>query len=404
MYSRTNLGKSVFWKRNFINVYGKGGNSMKGAIKEISISGFKSIRELKDLELNELNIIIGANGTGKSNFVQIFQMLMAMTRKNLQKFILENGRADNFLYNGPKNTSAIKIKFEFKSHSKVAQGSNLYCFELTPTVEETFLVSEDRKYVTTNWRSYGSPSQESRLYDERNEKSADGQWNGVGHFVYEAISHWMVYHFHDTSSMAPMRRSEIVEDNQLLRSNGGNIAPFLLKLKNDENHCSCYQEIVNAIRLVIPFFDDFRLDVSRSGDADNVKLSWQQKGSDFPMQPYHLSDGSIRFICLATALLQPCPPSAIVIDEPELGLHPEAIRILGELIQDAAKRTQVIVATQSPLLLDQFSIEDIVVVNRKEGQSSFERLKRADFAEWLEEYSVGQLWTKNVIQGGTAHE
>ena len=122
------------------------------------------------------------------------------------------------------------------------------------------------------------------------------------------------------------------------------------------------------------------------------------------MQPYHLSDGSIRFICLATALLQPCPPSAIVIDEPELGLHPEAIRILGELIQDAAKRTQVIVATQSPLLLDQFSIEDIVVVNRKEGQSSFERLKRADFAEWLEEYSIGQLWTKNVIQGGTNHE
>lgn len=377
---------------------------MRGAIKKISISGYKSIRELLEFELRDLNIIIGANGAGKSNLVQVFQLLMAMTRKNLQKFILENGGSDNFLHNGPKNTPSIKIEFEFASHSPYAEGSNFYRFELSPTVDETFLVDEERKYVTTNWRSYGPPSPESRLHDERNEISATGQFNGVGHFVYESISHWMVYHFHDTSSTAPMRRSEIVEDNELLRNNGGNIAPFLLKLKNNEFFQSYYQEIVNATRLVIPFFDDFRLDVLKYGEAEKVKLGWQQKGSDFPMQPYHLSDGSIRFICLATALLQPHPPSAIVIDEPELGLHPEAIRILGELIEDAARRTQIIVATQSPLLLDQFAIEDIVVVTRMEGQSVFKRLKHADFNEWLEEYSVGELWTKNVIQGGTTHE
>ncbi|MBF8272529.1 MAG: hypothetical protein HW380_1634 [Magnetococcales bacterium] len=377
---------------------------MKGAIKKISISGCKSIRELKEFELRTLNIIIGSNGSGKSNLVQVFQLLMAMTRKNLQKFILENGGADNFLHNGPKNTPAIKIEFEFESHSSYAQGSNFYRFELTPTVDETFLASEEQKYVTTNWRSYGPPSPESRLYDERVEKSANGQFNGVGHFVYESIAHWMVYHFHDTSSTAPMRRSEIVEDNQVLRNNGGNIAPFLLRLKNDQFHRSYYQEIVNATRLVIPFFDDFRLDVLTYGDAEKVKLSWQQKGSDFPMQPYHLSDGSIRFICLATALLQPFPPSAIVIDEPELGLHPEAIVILAELIHAAAKKTQILVATQSPSLLNEFAIEDIVVVNRKEGQSTFARLNHADYKEWLEEYSVGELWTKNVIDGGTSHE
>ena len=376
---------------------------MKGAIKKISINGFKSIRELHELELRDMNIIIGANGSGKSNFVQVFQLLMAMTRKGLQKFIGENGAADNFLHNGPKSTSAITMEFEFESQSAMRRGSNSYRFELTPTVDETFLVSEERKYVTTSWRSYGNPSQESRLYDERKEKSATERWHGVGHFVYASISRWMVYHFHDTSSTAPMRRSEIVEDNKILRSNGGNIAPFLLQLKNEGSHLSYYQEIVNAIRLVIPFFDDFRLDVLKMGEAEKVKLSWGQKGSDFPMQPYHLSDCSIRFICLATALLQPFPPSAIVIDEPELGLHPEAIRILGELIQDAAKRTQIIVATQSPLLLDQFSIEDIVVVNRKEGQSTFERLNLEDFNEWLNNYSVGELWSKNVIQGGTSY-
>jgi predicted ATPase len=122
------------------------------------------------------------------------------------------------------------------------------------------------------------------------------------------------------------------------------------------------------------------------------------------MQPYHLSDGSLRFICLVTALLQPKPPSTIVIDEPELGLHPEAIRILGELIRDASNRTQLIVATQSPLLIDQFSIEDIVVVNREGGQSTFQRLELEDFDKWLDNYSVGELWTKNVIKAGTNHE
>jgi predicted ATPase len=377
---------------------------MKGGIKKLSIQGFKSIRELKDFELKDLNIIIGANGVGKSNFVQVFRMLMAMSQQNFQKFILERGGADNFLHNGPKATPSIQVGFEFGSHSIHAEGSNYYNFELTSTTDERFLIDESRKYVSTSWRSYGSPSEESRLQDQRNETSATGQSNGVGHFVYESISNWMVYHFHDTSSTAPMRRSEIVEDNHKLRHDASNIAPFLLKLKTKNSWRKNYQEIIDAVRLVIPFFDDFRLDVQQLGDAQKVKLSWQQKGSDFPMQPYHLSDGSIRFICLATALLQPFPPSAIVIDEPELGLHPEAIAILAELIQDAAKRTQIILATQSPNLLNEFSIEDIVIANRKDGQSTLERLNRKDFSSWLDSYSVGDLWTKNVIQGGTNHE
>lgn len=377
---------------------------MKGAIKKIGIQGFKSIQECTDFELTNLNIIIGANGAGKSNFVQIFRMIMAMTRKNFSKFILERGGADNFLFNGPKGTPQINVDFEFESFSGFSKGSNAYRFELTPTADEQFLISEERKYVTTNWRSYGSPSLESRLYDERNELSTDGQWNGVGHFVYESISNWMVYHFHDTSSTAPMRRSEIIEDSHKLRGNASNIAPFLFMLRKSEIYKNYYEEIVNAIRLVIPFFDDFRLDIQKFGEAEKVKLSWTQKGSDFPMQPYHLSDGSIRFICLATALLQPNPPSTIIIDEPELGLHPAAISILAELIQVAAKRTQIIVATQSPALIDQFAMEDIVVVNREKGESSFSRLNEKDFSTWLEEYSVGELWTKNVITGGPVYE
>ncbi len=375
---------------------------MKGALNTISVKGYKSIRGLEALELNNLNIVIGANGSGKSNFVQIFRMLMAMSQKNFGQFILENGGADSFLFNGPKVTSKISFEFNFASFSDNAKGLNSYRFELTPTVSEKFLIKEERKYVTTNWRSYGGASEESRLSDEKNEKSWDEQWNGVGYFVYQSISNWMVYHFHDTSAMSPMRRSEIIEDHKVLRGDASNIAPFLLNLRN--NHKKNYTNIINAIRLVMPFFDDLLLDIQYFGDAEKTKLSWVQKGSDYPMQPYHFSDGSIRFICLATALLQPNPPFTIVIDEPELGLHPAAIVILAELIQQAAQRTQVIVATQSPALIDLFAIDDIIVVNRKDGASDFKRLNQNDFSEWLEAYSVGELWRKNVISGGPVYE
>ncbi|RVU83532.1 recombinase RecF [Leucothrix sargassi] len=378
---------------------------MKGSLSKLSVSGFKSIRELKDFELRDLNVIVGANGAGKSNFIQVFRMLQAMVDQGFGKFVRERGGADNFLFNGPKITDAVNIQFDFDSQS-YSGGVNSYRFQLTPTLSEAFLIDESRKYersdLTTVWRSYGSPSDESRLYEERDEKAAGGQYPGVGYYVYKSISQWMVYHFHDTSSSAPMRRSEIIEDNRRLRSDASNIAPFLLKLKNEDD--PSYQEIIDAVRLIIPFFDQFRLDVLQFGESEKVKLSWQQKGSDFPMQPYHLSDGSIRFICLATALLQPSPPYTVIIDEPELGLHPAAINILAELIQAASKRTQVIVATQSPALIDQFAIDDVVVVNRDKGASTFQRLEEKDFSSWLEDYSVGELWTKNVITGGPVYE
>ena len=199
-----------------------------------------------------------------------------------------------------------------------------------------------------------------------------------------------------------MRHYEIVQENKVLRFDAANIGPYILRLQKD--YAVEYREVLDAVRLVMPFFDDFLLDVVDFGQKQKVNLSWRQKGSDYRMQPYHLSDGSIRFICLATALPQPNPPSTIVIDEPELGLHPTAIAILAELIQNASKRSQLIVATQSPALIDHFEVEDVIVANRKNGASIFERLREKDFHIWLESYSMGELWSKNVIAGGYAHE
>ena len=296
----------------------------------------------------------------------------------LADYILTNGGANSFLHNGAKITSEIVMQIRLSASS---EDNREHYFTFTPRVDERFMFHYHANCLSGKREDFGTP-----FYS-----------------LFDALSRWMVYHFHDTSAMSPMRRAEIVEDyHDGLRHDASNIAPFLLYLKNEKHER--YKRIVNAVRLVIPFFDDFRLDVLKLGEAQKVKLSWQQKGSDYPMQPYHLSDGSLRFICLATALLQPDPPSTIIIDEPELGLHPLAIAILAELIHCAATRIQVIAATQSPALIDHFAIDDIIVANRKEGASTFTRLIRQDFSVWLENYSVGELWKKNVIDGGPVYE
>jgi predicted ATPase len=220
--------------------------------------------------------------------------------------------------------------------------------------------------------------------------------------VNDIIVQWQAFHLNDTSKTAKIRHTENIIDDKYLRGDAANLAPFLLRLKN--HHSAAYKEIIDSIRLVMPYFDDFQLDIKDFGKGKEINLAWTQKGYDYPFSPFHLSDGSIRFIALATALLQPEPPSTIIIDEPELGLHPEAIHILAELIRDASNRTQVIVATQSPILIDNFGIKDIVVVNRENGASTFKRLNEDDFKVWLEDYSVGELWTKNVIAGGPVSE
>ena len=235
------------------------------------------------------------------------------------------------------------------------------------------------------------------------EQDATGKTeSAIGYFVHDAISHWMVYHFHDSSLLAPMRTPELKDDKKYLRSDASNIAPFLLHLK--EHFQGNYKSIVLAVQAVMPFFKDFTLETTKNGLEENVKLTWSQKGTDYPMQSFHLSDGSMRFICLATALLQPNPPSVIIIDEPELGLHPAAIEILANLIEVASRNTQVIVATQSPLLLDKFNVEDIIIARRDKGATVFERLYEEKLKLWLDDYSLGELWVKDVIQGGVSHD
>jgi predicted ATPase len=368
---------------------------MGTSLDKLTIRGFKSIRELNDLELRNLNVFIGGNGAGKTNLVDFFRLLHSIIHGTLNEFVQDRGGIGDLLFKGRKVTQEMFFQTHF--------GIRGYQFSIKPGPSDNAFLSNEARYykpgVTGWWQLGSSDDGTSLLVAEATGKTSDSKYSQP---VYAAVSSWQIYHFHDTSKTAGMRHYEIVQHHKTLDVDASNIAPYLLRLRNKES--AAYQDILNAVRLVLPFFHDFLLTVEEKGQKEVVRLDWTEKGSSFPMQPYHLSDGSIRFICLATALLQPDPPASIIIDEPELGLHPAAIAILAELMQDAAKRTQLLISTQSAALVDQFSVEDVIVVNRKDGASTFQRLERKDYDTWLERYSVGELWTKNVIAGGPVHE
>lgn len=374
---------------------------MAQSLDKLTIKGFKSIQTLEDFELTNLNVLIGGNGAGKSNFIDFFRMLRAMMElplpgldnASLRAYVADGGGSDDFLFNGPKITQQIEVVTRF--------GPNGYRFKLAPTADETFIINDEARYYEggdTGWWGLGSGHSTPELLRDKDKTGAYGG-RSVGSSVYEAISSWKIYHFHDTSKLAPMRRYETIDDSDYLRFDAANIAPFLLALQNDEKNT--YGQIVDTIRLVTPFFDDFILKPNKN---EKVRLRWRQKGSDYPLKPHHLSDGTLRFICLTTALLQPDPPSTIIIDEPELGLHPYAVEILAELIEATSRRTQLIVSTQSPSLVDYFKPENIIVVNREKGGSTFNRLNIEELSSWLKDYSLGDLWRKNIFTGGPALE
>jgi predicted ATPase len=359
-------------------------------LERIYIKGFKSIREV-DVKLNDLNILIGPNGAGKSNFINLFKMLNYMIDPGLglQLFVAKNGGADSFLHYGRKVTSNIELRLNF--------GKNRYTCEWVPSVKDNLIFAQEAVYFLRG-PDYGGTWKETVLNTGHSESSlADSSKNSsIANYVLRSLASWKVFHFHDTSESAAVKRTGQINDTTYLRGDASNLAAFLFSLK--QTHPVVYQGIRGSIQMVAPFFDDFILRPVTT-NPDTIRLEWRERGSDFPFLAHHLSDGTLRFICLATVLLQPHPPSTILIDEPELGLHPYALNVLAGLTRKAAFRTQLIVSTQSTHLVNQFELNNLLIVNRRDNASFIERPKVEEFESWLEDYSLGELWEKNVIGG-----
>jgi len=366
-------------------------------LQRLSLSGFKTIRRL-DLELGAMNVLIGPNGAGKSNLISFFRMLSRMVSPpgNLQLYVARTGGANSLLHSGAAVTLQIEAALTFKA----IKGVNEYHFRLFHAAQDTLIFAEEKlrfapkKYRPdeATWIDLGAGHREPNLIGRAQDRQASSK---TPRTLWTFLLDCVVHQFHNTSETARIRQRWSVADNQSLKEDGANLAPLLLRIR--EHHPAHYQRITTTLRQIAPFFADFVLEP----EGDTILLRWRELGNDMVFGPHQASDGTLRAMALVTLLLQPKQemPAVIILDEPELGLHPQAISVLAGLLLGVSTHSQVIVATQSPVLLDHFEPEQVIVAERDGAESVFRRLDRDRLDAWLEEYTLSELWDKNVLGG-----
>lgn len=362
-------------------------------LKSLKIRGFKSISFQHPIELifGDINILLGANGAGKSNIISFFKMLGFMMSGSLQRFIAEFGTNQKFLYYGSKKTPMMSASLRFEAPDYY----DTYSFSLTAAVPDRLILTSEE----IECRHEGEEKLVKReLKSDFNESALVKTVEKTEKIIRNLLGSCKVYQFSDSSVSSPMRQASTVDAAHYLQSEANNLASFLYYLKN--NYPDSFRRITEYVRDVVPQFHEFYLEPERG----YVSLKWMDNSAnDYVLSADQFSDGSIRFIALATLLLQPeeTMPFVIIVDEPELGLHPYAIEQLNEMIKDASKHAQIIVATQSTAIIDGFSANDVTVIDRDEEiqGTRARKLSEQAYHDWLEEYTLSELWNKNIIGG-----
>ena len=373
-------------------------------IESLHIKGFRTLADFKIDNLPSAAVLIGANGSGKSHFLLFFEMLTTMIRdRSLNEFVQRHGGADDQLFGGNKISPQIEAELEIRTES----GRSDYRFALAYSQPDRFMFKDEAYRFTRDgsdseapWQCIGSGHIESKFIDATQLEESAGVDQKMAKELVQLLRRCAVYQFHDTSFYSPLKTACDPTENNHLRSDGGNLAAVLLRLERD--HVRRFESICSVIRRVLPNFARFRVEE----DDKPFLLSWKTKDLNKTIGAHLTSDGSLRFFALATLLNLPTEmlPEVLLLDEPELGLHPVAVALVGSMIKLAAKERQVIVATQSPLLVDAFSLDDILVLELQKGRTGIRRYQKGKYPKWLkeywiDEYSTGELWQKNLIGG-----
>ena len=361
-------------------------------IQSVTIEGFRSLRNIHQLELPQLTVLIGANGSGKSTLIRFFEMLSWMLKsQNLQEFLLRHGGGDDQFFMGSRKTPRIHAEIQLET----AAGFNDYRFDLTHlsagdtvmVLNEAYRYSDRNKSGKANWIELHETGKEAKLPE---------QGNKTAKTICNLLRQCATYQFHDTSVNSAIRLRWDVSDSVRLRSDGGNLAAVLFDLQ--ENDLQRYKLIVRQIQRVLPTFKDFVLEPL----AGKVELRWLGLHSDKKFGAHLTSDGSLRLFCLLTLLNLPPArlPDVMFFDEPELGLHPHAITLVAEMLKRLSQTRQIFVATQSPYMVDCFDLENIIVAESKQGETNLRNLPRDQYQQWLDDdYQLSDIWLKSPVGG-----
>ncbi len=374
--------------------------SAGASIERVHVRGFRSLADVELTDLSRAAVLIGANGAGKSNFIRFFEMLSWMFKsRRLDEFVQMQGGADDQLHGGNRTTPRMEAELSLRTEA----GRNDYRFALSHAhpdrlffSEEGFRFSRENQQTEPRWQYLETGHREAEIVRSAQSGAAPGINITTARVIVSLLRDCAVYQFHDTSDSSNFKKRWEVEDNSYIRTHGGNLASVLLRLERED--LERYELICEQIGRILPGFDRFELEES----SGKVPLRWKAKGTDKTFGAHLTSDGSLRFFALVTLLNLPAEmlPNVLLLDEPELGLHPAAITLVGGMIRSLAEARQIVVATQSPLLVDAFDLEEIFVLELRGGRTEARKLSSDDYRVWLDEdFTPGELWQKNLLGG-----
>lgn len=251
----------------------------------IDIKGYKSIKKL-NLDLEPINILIGANGAGKSNFISFFEFLKKAYDQQMQRFVAINGGVNKFLHNGRKETELLTCRLSFD------KGNYIYSFALSGEISSFCLHDE-----SIEAKEDGSTTGLGDVTDELIIKQSTAP---ASNKVKEYLKGLKAYHFHETGPKSPFNTDARINDNRILSSHGENLAAVLYRLQRYDP--IIYQRIVKTIQSIAPYFLDFDLEPNAEG-SEYIRLAWRSKYNEILYGATDLSDGTLRFIALATLFL-----------------------------------------------------------------------------------------------------
>lgn len=366
-------------------------------IESIHIKGFRSLADVKIDNLPNPMVLLGINGAGKSNILRFLELLQEMYHHRLGEFVQQQGGADDQLFGGRRVTQQIEAAISFHT----ALGSSRFSFTLKHGHPDQFTVmNEQFRFAPREHRIGENQKDQLKVLERYGPESgffhvSKSPTVEVEKVVADFLRDCISYQFHDTSSASPIKMRWDVEDNHHLLEHGGNLASILIRLR--ENDTSRYNMISKHISRVVPEFQRFQLEVNYG----KTLLRWKANATDKTIGAHLTSDGSLRCFLLITLLNLPDDmlPSIVLLDEPELGLHPTAVSLISHMVKSLASRRQVIVATQSPYFVDAFSLDEILMLRLREGRTVANRINSSNFNHWLEDYSTGELWWKGVLGG-----
>ncbi len=372
---------------------------MSNLIESLRIKGFRSLADIEIQKLPKAAILIGTNGSGKSNFIRFFEMMSWMIgASRLAEFVQREGGADDQLFGGSKVSPRMETEIAMRTES----GRNDYRFTLAYAHPDRFMFTDEalrfnREGWDTEapWQHLGSGHSEAKIVEATQEGENFEADPKTARVLVQLLRRCAVYQFHDTSKDSYFKKRWDARDNRYLRSHGGNLAAILLRLEREDKRR--FDSICDHVRRALPVFDCFELEE----DYGKVLLRWRAKSMEKSIGAHLTSDGSLRLFALVTLLNLPPEmlPDVLLLDEPELGLHPAATALVGDMIKVLAEDRQVIAATQSPLLVDAFDLDEILVLELQNERTEVHRCDESAYRNWLEDYTTGELWQKNLLGG-----